>query len=37
MGEFVPVANGVGTATVYGESTTLLCTSHVWQFIFDEH
>jgi hypothetical protein len=28
-GEFAPVAIGAGTVTVHGESTTLLCTSHV--------
>jgi hypothetical protein len=37
MGEFVPVTNGMGTATVHGESTTMLCMPHVWLFVFDEH
>jgi hypothetical protein len=31
--ELVPVANGTGTATVHGESTTLLCASCLAAYI----
>jgi hypothetical protein len=34
--ELVPVANGMGTATLHGEPSKLSCMPHVWQVEFDK-
>jgi hypothetical protein len=34
--ELLSIANGMGTAAVHGEHTTLSCTLHIQQLLFDE-